>query len=182
MPDTAWEKPLDPTISNPVKSRERLKFLIGGMLMLGAIAYLILSGTATGARYFITVDELMADSTVYVGETVRISGAVIGDTIVYDEENLILDFTIAHIPTDTTDLALTLYQAVNDPTASRLPVHIRNEVKPDLLQHEAQAILTGEIGEDGVFYASELLLKCPSRYEEEAPDQAVSHQEPQTEG
>ena len=37
---------------------------------------------------------------------------------------------------------------------------------PDLLQHEAQAILTGALGVDGVFYASELLLKCPSRFEE----------------
>ena len=37
---------------------------------------------------------------------------------------------------------------------------------PDLLQHEAQAIMTGRLGDDGVFYADELLLKCPSRYEE----------------
>ncbi|NJL57955.1 cytochrome c maturation protein CcmE [bacterium] len=33
---------------------------------------------------------------------------------------------------------------------------------PDLLQHEAQAILTGTLGDDGVFYATELLLKCPA--------------------
>jgi cytochrome c-type biogenesis protein CcmE len=44
--------------------------------------------------------------------------------------------------------------------------------RPDLLRHEAQAIVTGRMGEDGVFYADELLLKCPTRYEEEIPLQA----------
>ena len=32
---------------------------------------------------------------------------------------------------------------------------------------------TGALGEDGVFYATEILLKCPSRYQESVPDQAV---------
>jgi cytochrome c-type biogenesis protein CcmE len=143
------------------------------VIALAAIAYLILSGTATGARYFITIDEVLANPE-YVGQTVRISGAVIGDTIVYDEENLIIDFSIAHIPEEFDDLALALYEAVQNPDASRLHIHIENEVMPDLLTNEAQAILTGELGEDNIFYASELLLKCPSRYEEAAPDQVIS--------
>jgi cytochrome c-type biogenesis protein CcmE len=42
----------------------------------------------------------------------------------------------------------------------------------DLLRNEAQAIMTGKIGEDGVFYAEELLLKCPTKYEESVPEQA----------
>lgn len=141
--------------------------------MLGAVGYLIFSGTIAGSRYFITVDEVVHNSAEYAGETVRISGAVIGETIVYDAEHLILDFTVAHIPADVQDLAYTLYTAVNDPNATRLPVHLENEVMPDLLQNEAQAILTGYLGEDGVFYADELLLKCPSRYEEAAPVQAA---------
>jgi cytochrome c-type biogenesis protein CcmE len=28
------------------------------------------------------------------------------------------------------------------------------------------------VGDDGVFYAQELLLKCPTKYEEAVPDQA----------
>jgi cytochrome c-type biogenesis protein CcmE len=53
-------------------------------------------------------------------------------------------------------------------------VVIYNEVKPDLLQHEAQAILEGKLGEDGTFYATSLLLKCPSRFEEAGPDQSLA--------
>jgi cytochrome c-type biogenesis protein CcmE len=43
---------------------------------------------------------------------------------------------------------------------------IYNGAKPDLLKNEAQAILTGKITEDGVFQADELLLKCPTKYDD----------------
>ncbi len=172
MAEMTWEKPIiDGDSKTNRSSNERMKFLVGGVLLLGAVAYLIISGTLTGAQYFLTVDELVNDIE-YTGQTVRISGAVVGESIQYDESNLIIDFVVANIPTETDDLALTLHQAVTDPTATRLAVHIENEVKPDLLENEAQAILTGTLGEDGVFYATELLLKCPSRYEESAPGQA----------
>jgi cytochrome c-type biogenesis protein CcmE len=172
MAQQVWEKPILPAPQQKPRS-EYLKFLIGGALMLAAVVYLIISGTANGARYFITIDELV-NNPEYVGKTVRMSGAVIGSTIEYDSSNLIIDFTVVHIPTDTTDLARTLHEAVSNPGATRVRVHIENEVKPDLLQHEAQAILTGKLGEDGVFYATELLLKCPSRYEENVPAQSVA--------
>ncbi|MBL8165963.1 MAG: cytochrome c maturation protein CcmE [Anaerolineae bacterium] len=170
MTDMAWQKTgAHPGVAS--RSSERIKFLIGGLLIIAAVVYLIVSGTMSGAQYFLTVDQIVADSS-YVGKAVRISGAVVGDSIQYDSRNLILDFTIANIPAETTDLALTLHNAVNDPQASRLTVHVENQVKPDLLQHEAQAILTGTLGADGTFYATELLLKCPSRYEEAVPGQS----------
>ena len=174
MADITWEK-LETNTVNPTKNRgDRLKFMIGGILILAAVGYLVVMGTTSGAQYFITVDELLSDPS-YAGQTVRISGAVIGDTIEYDSQNLIIDFTIANIPKDTDDLALTLYTAVNDPNVQQLSIHIENEVMPDLLQHEAQAIVSGELGEDGIFYASELLLKCPGRYEDAAPAQVQDY-------
>lgn len=174
MAEMVWEKPPDEARKRPANA-ERFKFLVDGLLLIGAVVYLIFSGTSSGARYFLTVSEAVNNQN-YVGQTVRLSGAVIGDTIDYDSKNLQIRFTIAHIPTETSDLALTLHQAVNDPSAARLPVFISNQVKPDLLQHESQAIITGKLGQDGVFYATELLLKCSSRYEESVPSQ-VSHDE-----
>jgi cytochrome c-type biogenesis protein CcmE len=100
------------------------------------------------------------------------SGAVIGSSIVYDSNTLSLDFTVANIPEETDDLALTLHEAVSDPSATHLKIHLDNEVMPDLLQDEAQAIVTGKLGSDGTFYATELLLKCPSRYSDSVPDQS----------
>lgn len=173
-----WEKQALPEdrkqkVEALTRRGNRVKFMVGGVLILAAVAYLIVSSTLTGARYFITVDEIHNDPAL-VGETVRISGAVIGESIVYDEENLIIEFTISHVPAETEDLAMALYQSVNDPTMARLNVRVENQVKPDLLQNEAQAILTGHLDENGVFQADELLLKCPSRFEEGGPDQSIA--------
>lgn len=172
MADMTWEKAGQPGAS-AIAGNQRLKFIIGGALMLAAVMYLIVSGTSTGARYFITVDELV-NNPQYIGQTVRISGAVIGDTIAYDSRELVIDFTIANVPEETTDLATSLHLAVGDPNSTRLAVHIENEVMPDLLQNEAQAILTGTLDSNGVFQATELLLKCPSRYQENMPAQVSS--------
>jgi len=170
MAQATWEKHTSAEIPSHLKpGKNRLKFLIGGLLILAAVAYLIISGTVTGARFFITVDELLNDST-YVGQTVRISGAVLGDSIQYDSEKLLIEFTIANIPQKFDNLAVALREAVSNPNVTQLQVRVENEVKPDLLQHEAQAILTGKLDENGVFQATELLLKCPSRFEEDGPD------------
>lgn len=169
---TTWEKTIDAPASKKL-NLDKLKFWVGGALIFGAIAYLIIMNTFSGAQYFITVNQLLSDSK-YIGETVRISGAVIGKTIQYDSQNLIIDFTIAHIDTENENLAYALYLAAADnSTSQRLQVHIENQVKPDLLQNEAQAILTGKLGADGIFYATEILLKCPSRYEDNVPGQAI---------
>lgn len=152
----------------------RWKFIVGGLLILGAVAYLIITNTLGGARYFITVDELLANREAYAGQTVRITGAVIGESIVYDAENLLITFTVANVPEQFDDLATALHDAVHDPNATRLNVRVENQVKPELLQHEAQAIMTGTLGEDGVFHVSELNLKCPSRFIEAGPEQAIA--------
>lgn len=169
MAQATWEKP-QIGVAPARKSNERLKFLIGGALILAAVAYLVISGTAAGARYYITVDDLLKSPQEYAGKDVRISGAVDGKTIQYDDQNLVIDFTIANIPSQPQDLAQVLHEAVNDPQATRLQVRVEDQVKPELLQHEAQAILTGRLGEDGIFHATELLLKCPTRFEETHPD------------
>lgn len=159
---------------------QRTKFLLGGLLILAAVVYLIASSTQASAEYFMTVDELNAEGASAVGKSIRLSGAVIGDTVVYESSTLTLTFEIAHVSGDNNEieaqggLAEVLYQAVNDPTRARIPVQYVGP-KPDLLRGEAQAIMTGKLGEDGVFYAEELLLKCPTRYEEAVPEQAASN-------
>lgn len=153
----------------------RTKFLIGGVILLAAVVYLIAANVVAGQEYFITVDELSSRSGELAGRSIRISGAVIGDSIEYDGHTL--SFDIVHIPDSAADiedeggLAEVLNQAVSDPNANRVTIMMYDEPKPDLLQHEAQAIITGTLGEDGIFYADELLLKCPTRYEEEVPEQ-----------
>lgn len=160
-------------------SSSRMKFIVGGLLIVAAVVYLIVSSTQASAQYFLTVDELNDRGASVVGEDVRVSGAVIGDTIQYDSQTLTLKFTVAHIPGDNKDieaqggLAKVLHDAVIDPGRSQMQI-VYEGVKPDLLRDEAQAIMTGSLGEDGVFHADELLLKCPTKYEDAVPDQAES--------
>ncbi len=155
----------------------RSKFLLGGLFILAAVVYLIVSSTQQAAEYFMTVDELYAQKDAVLGKNLRVSGAVIGDTIQYDPRTLTLTFQVAHVPGNNREveamggLAEVLKQAVNDPKRNRLII-VYVGPKPDLLRHEAQAIVTGRLGEDGVFYAEELLLKCPTKYEEAVPAQA----------
>ena len=157
--------------------RGRIKFIIGGFLILAAVVYLIFSSTKANAEFFMTVDELQAQSIDMMGRNLRISGAVIGSTIQFEPGTQILTFDIANVPGDNATieaqggLAKVLHEAVVDPARKRLTINYSGP-KPDLLRDEAQAIITGHLGEDGIFQADELLMKCPTKYEEAVPSQA----------
>ena len=163
----------------PAVGGGRMKFVVGGLLILSAIVYLIWTSATANAQYFMTVDEVQSQGAALVGRQLRVSGAVVGDTIKYDGDKLILQFTVANTPGSQQEIdaqggmAAVLHEAVTDPNRARLAV-VYNGVMPDLLKNEAQAIMTGRMGEDGIFHADELLLKCPSRYEEAVPQQAES--------
>ncbi len=156
------------------------KFMIGGIFILGAVVFLIWSSSAATSEYFLTVDELNEKAAKVVDKNVRVSGAVLGDSIQYDADSLTLTFEVAHVPGDNAEieaqggLAEVLHQAVIDPSRERMTVVYVGPM-PDLLRNEAQAIMTGHLGADGVFYAEELLLKCPTKYEEAIPEQAANN-------
>lgn len=137
----------------------RAKFLVGGLVILLAVGYLIVSSFGSSAQYFLTVSELRDKESTIIDDDVRISGVVIGDSIRYETQVLRLEFDIVDNLDDLSD-----------------PLHVVYiGPKPDLMQHEAQAIIKGVWSEDGTFYAHDrsdsLLLKCPTRYEEDFPEQ-----------
>jgi len=158
-------------------SSNQIKFIISGGLFMIAVIVLIISATKSSAEFFVTVEELLASQGEFQSQNIRVSGAVLGDSIHFDPDSGLLNFTIAHIPADDEltegegDLNMVLHQAVNDPDNPRLAV-VYEGAKPDMLKDEAQAILTGQLNSEGIFVAEELLLKCPSKYEEALPEQA----------
>ena len=157
--------------------QNKTTFIVAGVLIIAAVIYLIVSSTGSTAQFFVTVAELQAMGDEAMQRNLTVSGAVLGETIDYDALAPRVTFTILNVPADNQEierrggLAQVLHDAIQDPTGPRLEV-VYNSVKPDLLQNEAQAIVRGKMGADGRFYADELLLKCPSRYEEDVPDQA----------
>ena len=127
------------------------KFLIGGFLLLlfvGYLGYQIVRATQTTGAYYMTVAELYAERPQIVGERVRVNGNVVAGTEDWDAENVTLRFSIS------------------DESGEALPIVFFGP-RPDNFQRAASAIVEGSLEADGTFSAQTLLLKCPSRYEEE---------------
>lgn len=156
MADTTWTN--DGEILSGSKSN-RVKFIVGGVLLVGAIAFLVVNAMSGNTQLYKTVDEFYAEQSRLIGRDLRVAGVVIGDSIQFTQ-----------IDAQTTRLEFDIVDDLNNP-AQRLHVVAINEPKPDLLQHEAQALIEGQADESGVFQANQggLLLKCPTRYEELDP-------------
>ncbi len=154
----------------------RARGIVAGLLIVAAVAYLIVTNTGATATFFLTIDELAAMGEQAQGRRLTVAGAVLGDTIVDEPVFPRVRFVLAQVPGDPREvqraggLAAVLQAAVRDPNARRLSV-VYDNVRPELLQHGAQAIVRGGLAEDGVFHADEVLLKCPTRYGEDLPDQ-----------
>ena len=177
------ELSIDPIFQNtpdklPKKKTTVNKFVIGGVLIVIAVVILAVTSLRGNTQYYLTVNELLSKSNSQT-QNVRISGVVIGNSIQYQADSNTLSFEVANIPGDNASidkmggLAQALHTAAIDPNETHLKVSYIG-TKPDLLENEAQAIMTGSLGSDGVFYVTELLLKCPSRYEDSLPAQAGS--------
>ncbi|HUV74323.1 MAG TPA: cytochrome c maturation protein CcmE [Anaerolineae bacterium] len=123
----------------------RLKYFIGGAIILLVMGWLVLSNIQEASAQYLTVEELLAQGSS--DRMVRVSGLVVGETIEWDPQQLILRFEIA----DDGGSLLVLYKGV----------------RPDMFRDGAQAVIEGKYSSGGVFEASTLLLKCPSKYAEE---------------
>jgi len=136
------------------------KYLLGLALIAAAVVFLIVTSMSANAQYFYTVDELRSKGQGIVDQNVRVSGAVINSSTKFEvrDNQPYLQFDVADA----------------DKMSTQTPLHIvYNGPKPDLIEEpQAQAIIEGHLGADGNFHADNLLLKCPSRYEEEFPNQA----------
>ncbi|HPH96386.1 MAG TPA: cytochrome c maturation protein CcmE [Anaerolineaceae bacterium] len=154
--------------------KPNIKIILGMLLIAAALAVLIGTATQASAQQYLTVEELQSRADSLGSREVQVMGSVVGDTIAYDGQALELKFTVAHIPLDDASIkaqggmAAALEAAAADPQRARLQV-VYHGVRPDQLKPSSQAIITGTLGADGVFTASRLLFKCPSKYEEAQP-------------
>jgi len=157
MADTTWTTTGEETLF-PAKSN-RLKFAVGGILLVAAIVYLVVTAMSGNTQLYKTVGEFYAEQDRLVGRDLRVAGFVIGDSIKFEQ----IDATNSRLEFDIVD-------DINNP-GQRLHVVALNEPKPDLLQHEAQALVEGSANANGEFMSNPggLLLKCPTRYEELDP-------------
>ncbi len=133
--------------SRTVKAGGKLKFVIGGLLILGAIAFVTVNSFQSNAIYYLTLKELDAQRTSVIGQPVRVNSPLDKSSIQFDDKTLTLKFNLKD-----GDMVL--------------PV-VYKGVVPDTLGQGESVVAAGRLGADGVFQASTLLVKCPSKYESE---------------
>ena len=132
-----------------VKTGGKWKFFIGGLLILGAIAYVTISSFQTNAIYYLTLRELNAQRGSLINQPVRVNAPLDKSSIQFDDKTLILKFNLRE-----DNLVL--------------PV-VYKGVKPDTFEQGESVVAEGKLGQDGTFQASTLLVKCPSKYEAGTP-------------
>jgi cytochrome c-type biogenesis protein CcmE len=132
------------------RANKQLKFILGGALIVVLIGFLISQAVSSTGAYYREVGEVLAQQNALVSKNLRVSGNIVTESITYDAPTLTLNFKIS----DPKDVG------------KQLAVHFHG-VKPDQMDREgSSAIIEGSLKPNGVVEANNLLLKCPSRYEE----------------
>ena len=137
-------------VETPHRKRRRTfrwSFIVAGVLIAGAVLYLVLANTRSSAEYYMTMSELQ-HCTTCVTQTVRVAGEVEPSSIQRNAKTQVLRFTM-------TDGKLAL------------PV-VYNGIVPDAFNAGLTVVVEGHM-EQGVFQAKNLLVKCPSKFQSATP-------------
>ena len=122
------------------------KFLIGGVVVavvIGALIAVSFSGSTSDYLTIAEVKALGADQT----RDSRVAGEIVPDSVDWSTRDMHLAFEIQD---DTGQLAISYYGP-----------------QPDMLVDAVEAVVIGKYNPDeDLFEAEELLMKCPSKYEE----------------
>lgn len=125
-----------------------LKFVIVGMLILGAISYLMFSGINDSMIYYYTVSEALERGEELSDRGIRVGGYVQAGSIQKDNSQSQVEFLVFEKESDRT-----------------LPVVYRGII-PDTFKDDAEVLVEGKYSlKEGRFHANVLLAKCPSKYE-----------------
>ena len=125
----------------------RGRLLIGGVILLAALAYLGYLAFQGATVYYITVGELLDEEAPASGETVRVNGDLLPESFQREPSSTLARFTLL------------------DPDSGQQMNAVYNGVVPGLFFNpHSQIVAEGQYGSDGVFHAELLIVKCPSKY------------------
>ena len=132
----------------------RFKVPLVILIVVAAIGWLAASGVARNDIYVSTLDQW--DPARATRETVRVMGFVQDGSIKTHPDELVTEFVIRD-------------QASKHALPDRY-----SGVTPDLFREGTSVIAAGRLDAGGVFVATDLMTKCPSKYEGvETPHQAA---------
>jgi cytochrome c-type biogenesis protein CcmE len=122
---------------------KRLAFIVIGLAGIAIAAGLVLNSFRGNLVFFFSPSQVAANEAP-VGKTFRLGGMVVDDSVRRDPDGL----TVRFVVTDT---------------AKEIPVVFAG-ILPDLFSEGQGAVAQGKLGDDGVFYADEVLAKHDETY------------------
>ncbi len=119
-----------------------------GAVILGAVAFLILSSPDEGVLEYVYVDRVVEEPDNFMDREFKVHGNVVEGSLVQDKDDGEYHFVIEF-------------------KGKRLEV-VYDDLLPDTFMEGGEVVLTGRLDDNGeVLRSSEMTAKCPSKYEEE---------------
>jgi cytochrome c-type biogenesis protein CcmE len=123
-----------------------MKFVLGGVVVVIVIGVLIATSFSGSTSDYLTIAEVQALGPEQARNS-RVAGEIVPNSVEWSTRDLHLTFEIQ----DETGM---------------LPISYHGP-QPDMLVDAVEAVVVGKYDPAGqVFEAEELLMKCPSKYEE----------------
>ncbi len=133
-----------PTPSRRRPRRARLRLWVVGLLLVGAVAFLLVEGLGSSLDYFDTVDQALAHRTTLGTSTFRLEGVVVHNSV--------------HATSVGTDFSLS-------EGAHTVPVHNVGS-PPTLFAPGIPVVVVGHFGSDSAptFYSDQIMVKHSANY------------------
>lgn len=127
-------------------SKKAVRVSVSAFVILAALSWLMISTISEGAEYYKKVDEVMADPSAWQGKRLQVHGYVLGDPLVK---------------------ASTLEYRFKMQSNGKVMDAVYTGVVPDTFKAEAEVVVKGRLGSDGVIHVERdgIMAKCPSKYE-----------------
>ena len=133
------------------------KFLIGALLIVGAVGYLIYTSIQETKVYYFTIDEFLLNQEAMTNTDVRVAGRVQDGSIQWDPAALNLTFRLTPIEPGTISVG-----------AIQAGVAVSYQgILPDMFAEGRDVIVEGLYTPDQQLVASTIMTSCPSKYEPE---------------
>ena len=121
------------------------KFLIGLVVLIGALGYLGVMAFQSATVYYYTVDELDGIGPTPEGKVIRVSGKLVPASFHREDGSILARFSL----TDGSETVGASHEGV----------------LPDLFFNDhSEIILEGTYTTDGLFESQNVIVKCPSKY------------------
>jgi cytochrome c-type biogenesis protein CcmE len=132
----------------------RTKFIVGGIIIVGALAWLAYTSFQENKVYYITIEEYKSMKEKLDGKTFKLAGDVVAGSI--DRTKPQMEFVMG-----------------NPNTKIRVR-YAGKDIIPDTFKDGSQAVVEGVVTPDGVFQAHHIEAKCASKYEAEYEKRSTS--------